>query len=536
MLPASTRAVSLHVTTRAENADERSRRASMPSRGIMSEAMLVRRLMHSAFDETRSRQWVGFVMLLAGACGPRVGPAVDGAGTGDGSSTEDDMADASGMATSGATQATSESDGDSGDEDDEVQRCEIADRTDPFWVRGLGTEGDADLYTLVVAPGLDGEVVWLGSLRGVVDLGCGPLGADEEHRYAIGLLDRFGNLLWTRMLDSVDAEIRVGTDANGHIHLFAMSYDLVDDAFQSGVVLVRLDRDGTELFRNWYPGSDCHHLSMGVRPSGDLAVALSCDHVDFGIGSLGEPTWYPHTYQAGVLFVGPDGEAKHLHALAGEWGTYVSGIAWTPGGDLVLSSGAPHTAQVLDDLDVEIVRGVERWRPSDDTVLWRREGRAGGLEAGSDVLGLGDLDDEYDSHVVFRLRHVDGSTMWAHPSYVGGNPPSLSVDGLASGPAQSTILLGTLSGTAELASVELQSSAEWEVLLAWFDSTGEMLDHELWGGAGYRWSTSFYAESDDVLVIGGGYHGSVETPDAHAAAPCNGGELAECAFVARVQH
>jgi hypothetical protein len=417
------------------------------------------------------------------------------------------------------------------DHDDEVLRCEERERTDPFWIRGMGTDTEVDAWTVAVAPGLDEETVWLGAINGVVDLGCGPMGGDDLQP-VLAKLDRFGNLMWTRSFgDSWTLERSLGTDEAGNIYVLLSHYVWFDDdTVFDGIVLRKLDRDGSLLHDRWFPGRFCYRVAMAVRPDGTAAIGATCDTLDFEIGQVGQGTLYPHIYHAGVLILDPQGEPLQMRELDADWGTFMHDLVWTPGGDLVLSWLAPNADYIWDErADVQNMRVIERWRPSDASVVWERDGEMLGIVAAAtgDVVGI-----EYSQvRSLTRLAHEGGVDLWTHVV----PHPELWVDGIACDANGSTIVLGSLFADTELASIELKTANELgEVLLGWFDAEGNLFAHEVWQSDGYAWAVGGFSADDGVLTIAGAYNGLLESPEGHAATPCFKG-WNTCGFVGRIQ-
>jgi hypothetical protein len=422
--------------------------------------------------------------------------------------------------------------GDDDEHDDEVLRCEERGRTDPFWIRGMGTDTAEDVWTMAVAPGLDQETVWLGVIKGVVDLGCGPMGGDHLQP-VLAKLDRFGNLVWTRSFDSWNQEGSLGTDEAGNIYVLLSHYVWFDDdTVFEGIVLRKLDRDGNLLHDRWFAGRSCRGLAVAVQPDGTAAIGATCDTLDFEIRQVGQGTLYPHIYHAGILIIDPQGQPLQVRELDADWGTAMHGMAWTLGGDLVLSWHAPNADYIWEErAHVETIRVVERWRPTDASVLWQRDGEMPGIVAAAteDVVGIERTYPQGRS--LTRLAYDDGVDVWKHVL----PQPELWVDGLAWDADGSTIMLGSLFASTEVASVELQTANELgEVLLGWFDAEGNLFAHEVWQSDGYAWAAGAFSADDGVLTIAGGYNGLLESPEGHAATACfKGWDV--CAFVGRIQ-
>lgn len=220
--------------------------------------------------------------------------------------------------------------------------------------RTLGSSGDDQVRG--VAFDSAGNLIVVGDLREVCDLGTGPVGRAGSYSIFVAKYRPDGTPLWTRAYSDPsggsDWAWAVAVDGSDNILVtgrLAGSIDFGDGplatAGSSDVLLFKLRGNGSHVFSKRFGGvmGDDYGFAIAAAGNGDVLVTGSVlSPVDFGGGQLsGDRTG------AFIARFGPDGTYRWARRLGPATGSYSVGraIAIAGSGEVVI------TGNFFDDLD-----------------------------------------------------------------------------------------------------------------------------------------------------------------------------------------
>lgn len=245
---------------------------------------------------------------------------------------------------------------------------------DHVWSQRLGNadwqEGSS------VATDAAGNVYLAGKSRGTVDFGGGPIVFESEGVFVLSL-DRFGHHRWSVPIrGTYTAPPRIAVDGRGSVYVTSSA--AVEDAgktmleeqvattdFHAEILLVKLDRNGSEAWRRRFDGQRYANAPMDIATddNGDVIVTGWLDQMtDFGGGRLVGNV-------DGHLFLAKfDARGRHLWSQA--FGPRIfygkaNSLSVVPGGDIYLTGdftvdvnfgGATLTTLSTFDRDVFLAR------------------------------------------------------------------------------------------------------------------------------------------------------------------------------------
>lgn len=412
------------------------------------------------------------------------------------------------------------------------------------WVIGYHQE-ESQQARAVAVDRSNGDVIVAGDFEGTVIFGDGPHVSDNgKHDIFLARYDIYGNPIWTRQFGDSSNQYAgdVIVDASGGIILIGRAFGIIElggaplDALGTDdVFIARFDANGNHVWSTMVGGADPDRSErVAVDPAGNVYVAGTfTGDATFGgtqFASMGLRDMFV------VRLAASNGEIEWANRIGGTgddygWGVAAdaTGVYFTGYFSDIVDVGADQLVAV-DDHDVL----VGKFGP-DGTPLWSMAAGGAGPDQGydiallpagdvvitgafSDALDFGGMTSPLASaglRDIFLARlDPDGNGVWAFG--YGDDRDQFENDfevntwpGLAVGDDGTIHLAGSIAGAANFGAVgDTISAGKIDVYLARFDSDGNGIDAQRWGGAGTESGLSVDADANGNTVIAGRFFSS----------------------------
>jgi hypothetical protein len=260
-----------------------------------------------------------------------------------------------------------------------------------LWSRQFG--GEIGLNTVDMATDTSGNILLLAVGGYGADLGGGPLAGgsprDLSPELYIAKYDPSGRHLWSRSIESVpfgSPEHHMAVDGSGNV-VVSGTYQLPDDPTNPGLVFVKLDPSGNDLWTRLITASG-YIGGMVLGGDGALVVGGSASTIDFGGGVIGIGT--PRPFVAKL-----DSAGNHVWSrLLTEPVAAVNGLALDPNDDVLLTGAARGYQLYPEESDWDAntpIAYVAKLDGAGNEIWFRSAGRtklgSGGWSVASDAAG-----------------------------------------------------------------------------------------------------------------------------------------------------
>lgn len=333
-----------------------------------------------------------------------------------------------------------------------------------------------------IAVGATGQVTIAGYFGDTVDLEKGPLANQGQTDLFVGAFDEDGHPLWSESFggpggDSVPGRTFVGADAKGRLTLVAPRAGAVDFGLwpieSEGVydlVVAGLDPAGKPLWNQRFGAPERYTLasSMAVHPNGNIVIAGNFSGtVDFGKGALvnTQPTCTACANAAFVVELDAFGNTLWARSFqSDDWpaGQVLPQVAFDAAGDVVLA-GSFAGKVPLGDGALPLV--------------------STGASADLFMIGLGPT-----GKVVWRTSFDGQGEQW--------------IANVATDASGRIALTGNFDGSVDFGGGPLVAKGPTDVFVATFDSIGQPLWSQGFGGDQKQAApTGTFAEDGNLVVM-----------------------------------
>ncbi|MDC0749883.1 hypothetical protein [Polyangium mundeleinium] len=475
--------------------------------------------------EKRNGAWLGLlglVMACAAACTPDAGPSVTG-GTG-GTGGSGGAGGSGGMAGAG---------GEDGGPDPTPAFKHV-------WSKSFG-ETDVQSIQGVATDPATGDVVAVGSFRGVVDLGGGPLVSAGESDLFVARFSPLGEHRWSKRVgDAANQEATaVAIDAAGSIYVGGAiqgSSDfgdgqLLTSAGSDDAFVARLDAEGNLAWAKHFGDAKAQRVTrIVITPSGQIVLGGAfAGTINFGgtnLVSAGLNDVY-------VAEINAEGAHVFSRRFGGNSFDDLGGLAVDPTGSLLVTGTfdttidfGPVTGDALTSIgghDIFIAK-----LSASGTGLWAHRAGDAGTQRGlaiaaapnGDVIVAGDASGTLylDGPVVyakgdrglFLARYSSsGSAFWSQ-MFGGKFSGSWGVSVRVDPSTESIVTAGFFDDEVDFGGGPLSAAGGVDVFLARFTMSGAHLGSRVFGGAGADGALALDLGPQGDLVVGGVYAGSID--------------------------
>ncbi|MDC3979945.1 hypothetical protein [Polyangium jinanense] len=432
----------------------------------------------------RNGAWIGLlglVMACAAACSPDVGPGVT-SGTG-GSGGAGGSGGSGGVGGAGGT-------GGEGGGPIPVPAFKHV------WSKSFGETDMQSIESVAIDPAT-GDVVAVGSFRGVVDFGGGPLVSAGEKDLFVARFGPLGEPQWSKRFGdaAIQEATAVAIDPAGSIYVGGAIRGTTD--FGDGQVLTsagsddafvaKLDAQGNLAWAKRFGDANAQRIKrIVITPSGRIVLGgTSSGTINFGGSDL------VSAGSSDIYVAELDAEGTHLFSrrFGGTGFDELGGLAVDPTGSLFITGTFDTTMDF-------------------------------GPVAGDMLTSIG-------GHDVFLAKlSANGTGLWARRAGDTGSQRGLAIAALPNG---DVIVAGEAAGTLYLDGPVLYAKGDRGLFLARYSSTGKIVWGQMFGGKGSGTfgvslrvdptSESIFAAGlfDDSIDFGGGPLSAVENVDVFLA-------------------
>jgi hypothetical protein len=262
-----------------------------------------------------------------------------------------------------------------------------------LWSRQFG--GEIGLNTVDMAIDTSENILLLAVGERGADLGGGPIAVgspnDLSPELYLAKYDPSGRHLWSRSIDPVpfgSPEHHMAVDPSGNV-VVSGHYQLPDAPFDTGLVFVKLDPSGNDLWTRLVPGSG-EIGAVAIGTDGALVVGGSTGStIDFGGGVIGTHAT-TGTFIAKLDSAGDHVWSRLLSVALGN----VNGLALGPNDDILLTGPARADELYPEESDWNAntpIAYVAKLDGAGTEVWFRSAGRtklgSGGWSVASDTAG-----------------------------------------------------------------------------------------------------------------------------------------------------
>lgn len=361
-----------------------------------------------------------------------------------------------------------------------------------MWSKRFGDDNQQEAQR--VAVDADGNVVIIGTFRGTVDFGGGPLVSAGSRDAFVVKLDADGNHVWSKRFGDRDEQFGrgVATDGQGNVFIAGTAWGTVDfgggplkSAGFDDIFVAKLDKDGQHLWSKLFGDAQTQEAwDLATDADGNVAMAAYIlGNVDFGDG-LTQGGANP---DAAVVKLSGDGATLWSHRYGDQQQQFGQGIAVDSQGNVVFT----------------------------------------GLMQGSVEFGDGPVQSAGAFDFFIAKFDPMGKVLWHHRYGDQYDQPSLLVSVDAT---DAVLLTGFFLGTVDFGGTPLVSAGGTDAFAAKLDSAGHTLWSRRMGDAADQKGSGITSDLTGGVNVIGLLGGTIEVGDASVT---NASPYSADAFIAR---
>ncbi|MFW5972796.1 MAG: hypothetical protein ACOCTG_02295 [Bacteroidota bacterium] len=398
------------------------------------------------------------------------------------------------------------------------------------WSRGAGGPGLDEAWA--IAANSDGAYI-TGYFENTAHF-------DDISLSSVGSLDVFvaryspeGDIVWVKQGGSPDRDsgTAIGVDASGSIYVggvFSNSIDFGETSLTSAgrfdLFVVKYDREGEVLWALRGGGKDRDGCTaLAVSPDADVYIGGYFQ----GTATLGSQTLASPDVQSGfVAKLSPNGVVEWVRIIRASVHVGSQAIAIDDDGNVYVAGHFEGTGEwdMTTQMTSEGTDGFIAKYAADGDVLWIRSvGGPGhdridgiafdgngslyvaGTFAETATFGDGTLTSLGEDDGFMAKYDTDGALTWVRQ--IGGADWIAAAD-VSVDPSDQAVVAGHFQGIATLQGVALESAGDYDVFVATYDSSGDVLWAEHAGGSDFDQVGRISIDDEGGIYISGAYSSS----------------------------